>query len=225
MDARTALVSALGTCFCVVSFAQQPLPASTAAQFIISGTSTVRSWSCPATGTIKVTPGSSAAPLPGYPHGVQTLVIAVPLANIACEEAEMGTHLRDAMRAATYPAIEYQLHEYTLDGANTAKLDGRLTITDVTKPLALDVKLAETPLGLRVTGETTIDMTQFNVTPPDLWGGLLRVGNNVRIRFDAVLSTSGGTSRRRSEATGSLAQRVPEFHTSIAPRSVFSASR
>jgi hypothetical protein len=40
---------------------------------------------------------------------------------------------------------------------------------------------------VRTVGETSIDMTQFSVAPPVIWQGLLKVGKDVRIRFDAVL--------------------------------------
>ncbi|MEK6631321.1 MAG: YceI family protein, partial [Acidobacteriota bacterium] len=70
------------------------------------------------------------------------------------------------------------------------KTTGRLTITGVTKPVRFDVKLIPSPQGVRTVGETSVDMTQFKVTPPDLWNGLLRVGKDVRIRFEAVLPPS-----------------------------------
>lgn len=175
---------------CVDAPGQAQAPAQgQAPQFIISGTSTVRSWSCPAQGLIKVTPAAASQAVPGFPRGVQTVVITVPIRSIACEEAEMGTHMREALNAAAYPEIVYRLDQYTLNGDDAAVwTSGKLTVMGVTKPVSFDVKMVPAPEGLRAIGDTTLDMTQFNVKPPDLWNGLLRVGKNVRIRFEAVLS-------------------------------------
>ncbi|MBI3491162.1 MAG: YceI family protein [Acidobacteria bacterium] len=165
--------------------ARDPAP-----HFIISGTSTVRAWSCPAQGVTKVIAGKSSQPVPGFPHGVQTVEVRIPVKAIACEDAMMVEHLRDALNEKTYPEIVYQMTEYTLTGADTAQANGKLTITGVTKPIRLDVKLSPSSNGVRSVGETSIDLTQFSIVPPVIWQGLLKVGKDVRIRFDALLPPS-----------------------------------
>lgn len=191
MFARVGMVAVLvmGLRAGFVLQAQQPAPDSTP-RFIISGTSTVRAWSCPAQGVIKITPGTSSQPVPGFPHGVQTIVMTVPVKAIACEDATMVDHLREAMKEKAYPEIVYRLTQYTATGGDAAQTTGTLTITGVTKPIKLDVKLAASPQGVRVVGETSVDMTQFALTPPVIWQGLLKVGKDVRVRFDAVLQAS-----------------------------------
>ena len=54
-------------------------------------------------------------------------------------------------------------------------------------PVEFDVRLVESPDGVRTEGETQIELTDFSVTPPELWRGLLKVGKIVRVQFDAVL--------------------------------------
>ncbi len=191
MSARAAILSLFVMAFCAGFLVQaQPAAQDSAPSFIISGTSTVRSWSCPAQGAMKVTPGKSSPPVPGFPNGVQAVVLTVPVQAIACEEKEMTEHLRDALKEKSYPAIVYQLEQYTLTGKDTAKTTGKITIAGVTKPIAFDVRLVPSPQGVRSVGETSIDMTQFAVTPPTLWLGMLKVGAGVRVRFDAVLQPS-----------------------------------
>jgi len=74
-----------------------------------------------------------------------------------------------------------------MTGPDAARATGKMTITGVTRPVDFDVKLVRSAQGVRTVGETSIDMTQFNVAPPVIWQGLLKVGKDVRIRFDAVL--------------------------------------
>ncbi len=190
MSPRTAMLSVIVLALCVEFqvHAQKPAAKPSGPHFIVSGTSTVRSWSCPAEGVITITPGKSAPAVPGVPTGVGSVVLTVPVAAIACEDAQMSEHLRDALNAKVYPEIVYHLEKYALSGSEEATTTGTLTIAGVTQPISLDVKLVTSPEGTRAVGETSIDMTQFKVTPPDLWAGLLKVRKDVRVRFDAPLA-------------------------------------
>ncbi len=175
------------TALCCAGACARAQAQDSAPRFTISGTSTVRAWSCPAQGVLKITPGKSSPPVPGYPTGVQSATITVPVKAIECEEEQMREHLRDALKEKTYPQIVYQLLQYTMSGPDAARATGKMTINGVTKPIDFDVKLVSSAQGVRTVGETSIDMTQFNVAPPVIWQGLLKVGKDVRIRFDAVL--------------------------------------
>ena len=186
MLARVGTIASLAAVFCAGACVRAQAQDS-APRFTISGTSTVRAWSCPAQGVLKVTPGKSSPPVPGFPNGVQSATITVPVKAIECEEEQMREHLREALKEKTYPQIVYQLVQYTMTGPGAARATGKMTITGVTKPIDFDVKLVASPQGVRTVGETSIDMTQFNVAPPVIWQGLLKVGKDVRIRFDAVL--------------------------------------
>lgn len=163
------------------------LAQDSAPRLTISGTSTVRAWSCPAQGVLKIAPGKSSPPVPGFPTGVQSATITIPVKAIECEEEQMREHLREALKEKIYPQIVYQLVQYTMTGPDVAKASGKMTITGVTKPIDFDVRLVQSAQGARTVGETSIDMTQFSVAPPVIWQGLLKVGKDVRIRFDAVL--------------------------------------
>jgi YceI-like protein len=186
MSARVGTIASMaavcGIGLCVRAQAQDAAP-----RFTISGTSTVRAWSCPAQGALKITPGKSSPPLPGFPKGVQSATLTVPVKAIDCEEEQMREHLREALKEASYAQIVYELVEYTMTGPDAARATGKMTIAGVTRPIDFDVKLVPSAQGVRTVGETSIDMTEFNVVPPVIFQGLLKVGKDVRIRFDAVL--------------------------------------
>ncbi len=191
MSARAGMISLFATVLCVGFFLEaRPVAQDSALKFTISGTSTVRRWSCPATGTIEVTPGGAGEAAPGFPDGVQTVTITVPVNAIACDEEDMVEHLREALKEPEHPEITYQLERYTMTGNNAATTTGEMTIAGVTKPIEFDVRPLSSPDGMRSEGETQIDMTDFSITPPDLWLGMLKVGKVVRVQFDAPLGPS-----------------------------------
>ena len=99
----------------------------------------------------------------------------------------MVEHLREAMDEPEYPEIVYRLESYTLANGNTAEAEGTMTIHGTARPIRLDIEIVESGDGARATGETSIDMTEFGVERPAVWGGLLKVGAVVRIKFEAPL--------------------------------------
>ena len=164
-----------------------PAAQDSAPTFTISGTSTVRRWSCPATGTMTITPGGSAEAAPGFPEGVQSVTITVPVKAIVCPEEDMIEHLRETLDEPAHPNITYTLERYTMTGRDSATATGTIAIAGVTQPIECDVRLVESPDGVRTEGETQIDLTDFSGAPPELWRGLLKVGKMVRVQFTAVL--------------------------------------
>lgn len=186
MRARVGTLASLVLVICAGVCARAQVP-DLGPRFTISGTSTVRAWSCPAQGVMKITPGKASPPVPGYPSGVQSATITVPVKAIECEEEQMKDHLREALKEKTFPQIVYQLGQYTMTGPDTARATGKMTITGVTKPIDFDIKLVPSAQGVRTVGDTSVDLMQFGVAPPAIWQGLLKVGKDVRIRFDAVL--------------------------------------
>ena len=188
MSARAGIISVCATVLCAGFFLEaQPVAQDSALTFTISGTSTVRRWSCPATGTIEVMPGGAAEAAPGFPDGLQGVSITVQVAEIACPEEEMIEHLRETLDEPRHPEIMYQLQSYTMTGNNAGTATGEITISGVTKPIEFAVTLRSSGGGVRAEGEAQIDMTDFEVAPPELWLGMLKVGKDVRIEFDAVL--------------------------------------
>jgi len=176
-----------GAVACAVWLAAAPLAAQSTATITISGTSTVRNWSCPADAAVTVTPGKSGGGAPGFPGGLQALALTVPVKTIECDNDTMNEHLRTALKEKVHPQISYQMKQYTTTAGGQATVSGTLTIAGVTRPVTFDVKLTPSGSGVRSTGETTIDMTQFAVTPPVVMLGQLKVGKIVRVKFDAVL--------------------------------------
>ncbi len=181
-------VGTLAIVLSISSLVVVPLVAQTAtAEFSISGTSTVRAWTCTAEGAMEIEPGSSSEPVPGFPSGVEAVSIVVSVAAIECPEEDMMEHLQEALEEPEYPEITYRLEEYSFKTENSAEATGTMTIHGTPKPITFDIQLEESAGGVRGVGETSIDMTEFGVEPPSVWLGMLNVGEVVTIKFMALL--------------------------------------
>ncbi|MGD9902071.1 MAG: YceI family protein [Vicinamibacterales bacterium] len=185
MTARGRLAGALGVV--VLAAAPTPAAAQSTIDFTISGSSTVRNWTCNAQGTVAVTPASGGTAVPGFPAGVQTAVVTVPLKAFRCPNDEMTQHLNEAMRSDKFPEIVYRLEKYEVAGGQTTAT-GSMTVTGVTAPVAFPVTLSATPNGTQVEGNTRLEFATFKLDPPTVFLGMLKVGPQIRVGFKGVVA-------------------------------------
>lgn len=172
----------------------QAASAQTGTKLTIEGTSTLRSWTCEATGyTLTPEParGFEAGVLKGE-KALKRVTLTVPVASIECGNGTMNEHLRKALREKDHPQITYTLAAYELaeaEGGVAVASDGLLTIAGAERPIAMDVAVtADGAGGVRIRGEQEIRMTDFGVKPPKLMLGTLKVGDEVTIAFDMPLA-------------------------------------
>ena len=155
-------------------------------EFTVSGTSTVRGWTCSVRGTAQVRSGSSTA-APGFGTGVQSATLTVPVGDFECPDETMTEHLLEAMKPAEFAAITFRLESYEAS-SDGAEASGTLTIQDVTKPVSFPISLTPSGAGVEIAGELGLDMTEYGVEPPVVLLGLLRVRPQIRIEFEGLVA-------------------------------------
>ena len=161
--------------------------AQSTVEFTVSGSSTVRNWTCSAQGVIAVTPGTAATPVPGFATGVQAATVTVPLKAFKCPNDEMTQHLNEAMKSAEFPEVVYRLEKYDVAGGQ-AQATGIMTITGVSKPVIVPVMLTASDKGVQVEGNTRLEFATFNLEPPAVFLGMLKVGPQIRISFKGTIA-------------------------------------
>ncbi|MEQ1855784.1 MAG: YceI family protein [Longimicrobiales bacterium] len=166
--------------------APQPSAAQSSVDFTVSGSSTVRGWTCTVRGTAQVSTGSGAA-VRGFASGVSAVTLTVPVTAFECPEAEMREHLLEAMRAAEFPQITFRLDSYAANPQG-AVATGSLTILSSTNPVSVPMSLTPSGSGVQLAGEVQLDMTTYGVQPPVVMMGLMRVRPQIRIQFSGVVT-------------------------------------
>ena len=154
--------------------------------FTVSGSSTIRGWTCTVPGTAQVTAGSSTA-VRGLADGVQAATLSLRVKDFVCPQEEMREHLLEAMRADEFTEITFRLGGYEASGQGAATT-GTLTILDSTKEVSFPLSLTPSGAGVRMEGELALDMTTYGVEPPVVMLGLLRVRPQIRIEFTGLLA-------------------------------------
>ena len=154
--------------------------------FTVSGTSTIRGWTCSVTGTAQVTVGSSA-PVRGLADGVQAATLTVPVEEFECPQDEMTEHLLEALRVDEFPQITFRLEGYEASGQG-AVTTGTLTLLDATEEVSFPLSLSPSGSSVQLEGELALDMTTYGVEPPVVMLGLMRVRPRIRIQFSGIIT-------------------------------------
>lgn len=155
--------------------------------FTISGTSTIRGWTCNAKGTVVTTPGTvGAVAAPGFPSGVQRATVTVPHKAFTCPNPEMLEHLNQAMQSDKFSEIVFTLEKYEAMGSQW-QASGQMKILASTQSVTVPLTLTPAAGGVEVAGSTRLDMTTYGVTPPTVMLGMLKVGPQIRIEFKGVV--------------------------------------
>ena len=154
--------------------------------FMVSGTSTVRGWTCSVTGSARVTVGSST-PVRGLADGVQAATLTIPVEEFDCPDEEMIEHLLEALRVDEFPEITFRLEGYEANSQG-AVTTGTLTMLDATEEVSFPLSLTPSGSGAQIEGELALDMTTYGVEPPVVMLGLLRVRPRIRIQFSGIIT-------------------------------------
>ena len=168
------------------------LPASAAAQaptidFNVSGSSTVRNWTCSAQGTVAITPATAGTAVPGFATGVQAATVTVPVKAFRCPNEEMTQHLNEAMKSDKFPEIVYKLEKYTVAGTR-AEASGTMTITGNSQPVSVPLTFTKGDQGVVVEGNTRLELPAYGIEPPTVFLGMLKVGPQIRIAFKGTVA-------------------------------------
>ena len=171
-----------------------PLDVQPESRLWISGTSTVRSVQCQASSfDAKVeSAGSDAiASILAGEKAVSTVEVTVPAEKLDCRNGTMNEHMRKALKAKENPTIVFRASSYDLaksDDGMAVTLNGTLTLGGVQKPIAIKANAKRNAEGaLIVSGTREIRMTEFELKPPTLMLGTMKVDEKITVGFDVVL--------------------------------------
>ena len=156
----------------------------------LEGGSNLKDWKCKATAmeaSIAFESGHEreATELPV----VRGAFVKVPVRMLKCGDRHMEAHMYDALKApvSTPSFIVAQLDGLPVSDSVTRTVDvsGILSIAGVSRSIRITVHGDRLGDGtLRARGALPIRMTDYGVTPPRPWGGILRTANKVVIQFE-----------------------------------------
>jgi len=160
----------------------------------VDGSSTVRSWSCKAAdvdANIEAAPNGIAQVAAGE-KGVRAVRVRVQSEKMDCGNGTMNEHMRKALKTESNPVIDFKLADYQVGKSGDAvagTLNGTLTLGGVTKSIAIPATGKSEGGALRVTGSYALNMKDYDLKPPTLMFGRIKVGETVTVKFDLLLKS------------------------------------
>lgn len=157
----------------------------------ISGTSTVHEFACKTSridATLVVDRGYTKD-LTKVARPIVSVRVEIPAKSLDCGNGKMNNNMYGTLNADKNPMITYVLSGYDIQNATTsgfgAKTTGVLTISGKEKTISMDVK-ADRVDDTKATakGEQSILLTDFGIKPPSFMFGTLKVGNEIKIKFN-----------------------------------------
>ncbi len=127
---------------------------------------------------------------------VSKVQVKIPVTSIKSDNGRiMDNKTYDAFNSDKYPTISYQMAEATLSG-DLIKATGTLSMAGASKVISLNVKSRVLSGGdVQLTGSYTLNMRDYKMAPPTAVMGTIKVGEEVTVNFDLMLSPGQDISK------------------------------
>ncbi len=119
------------------------------------------------------------------------LELTIPVRSLKSGESQMDKNMYNTLKEKEYPVITFTLSEYevgkTTGSSLPVKAKGRLSITGAERDIELHAKGQLSSKGLSVTGEQEVLMTDYQIVPPKLMMGMLKVANRIVVHYHLLV--------------------------------------
>jgi len=161
----------------------------------VDGTSSIKRFSCKAdevNAVVEANGTNAISTLLTGDKGVKAVRITIPAARLECGNGTMNEHMRKAIKANASPTIDFRLTDYDVarnaDGIG-GTITGTLALGGVTKTITLTAEGKPEGQMLHITGAHELNMKDYDLKPPTLMFGRIKVGEKVTVNFDLLLKS------------------------------------
>ena len=158
----------------------------------VEGTSTIKSFSCTAAdvGAVVDAVPNGITQVAAAQKGIRAVRITVPAEKLDCGNGTMNDHMRKAIKLNENPVIEFTMASYDVNKASdgvAGTLTGSLKLGGVTKTIVIPATANPENGSLHVVGGYALKMSDFDLTPPSLMFGRIKVRDELNVKFDLLL--------------------------------------
>lgn len=125
-------------------------------------------------------------------------ILLMPIVYFDCKNRKMDRDLQKALKAEQYPQVRIDLENITVSDASLTSNDGTswthakaevsITLAGVTQRHEILVKGKKGPeFQYLFSGNKSMKMTDFNITPPEALFGMIKVNDQITFYFDLLL--------------------------------------
>jgi polyisoprenoid-binding protein YceI len=159
----------------------------------IEGTSSMHAFHCKTNkimAYVDVDPGYTKD-LTKIARPIASVKVNIVIRTLTCGNTQMDKNMYSTLNADANPIIRYTMSGYDiLDGSSkpstfTANTKGTLVIAGKEKSIAMKINAERLSDGKATAqGEQDVLMTDFGIKPPSFMFGTLKVGNEIKVKFN-----------------------------------------
>jgi polyisoprenoid-binding protein YceI len=164
----------------------------------LEGSSNVRDWTCSATSMEALIDMDArtmdSQDLQVVARSIRGVNVKVPVRMLKCGDRHMEANMYSALKAPKPPAVSYIIAKFdavpqiAADGV-TMEVAGRMSMAGVERAVQMTVATERMRDGTRrARGSVPILMSDFGITPPRPWMGILRTADKVLVQFEIFVS-------------------------------------
>lgn len=129
--------------------------------------------------------------------------VSIPVKNLDCGNSAMNEDMINAMKADSFPSIQYELVEsrllpdsVTADSLRRVNIFGTLTLAGITQSVSMLITIREvSTTRFQVIGSTPLSMHDFDITPPTTLWGLIKANDKLVVNFDLIVTRKPSESQ------------------------------
>jgi polyisoprenoid-binding protein YceI len=119
------------------------------------------------------------------------LNFSLAVLNLKSDNKGLDNNAYKALKTDEFKLIYYKLLSTTITAVSDSKYllhtKGNLTIAGVTKPIEMEVNCQVNKDGsITCTGSYSLNMIEYNITPPSFMMGAMKTGDNVSLAFSII---------------------------------------
>jgi len=176
-----------------------PLALGTGSTVWLEGTSTMHDFECRtsdiAVQFVRDAAAKDPADVPGLEQLIRTSVVTgldvdIPVASLKSGKGGLDKNLQKTLQADRFPRIHFHLGHYTLaTTADTSDMHatGTLTVAGHERATDLTARTWRSSQGVWIEGVQPLRMSDFEVKPPTMMLGALKVGDRVTVHYRLLL--------------------------------------
>jgi len=160
----------------------------------IEGTSSMHAFHCKTNkimAYVDVDPGYTKD-LTKVARPIASVKVNIVVRTLTCGNGQMDKNMYSTLNADQNPIIKYTMSGYDILGTASptsfvAQTTGTLTISGQDKSIAMKINAARLSDGKATAqGEQDVLMTDFGIKPPSFMFGTLKVGNEIKVKFNLI---------------------------------------
>lgn len=122
------------------------------------------------------------------PWTPEQMTLSVPISKMKSDDSTLDEHMRDALHEKSHPDIFIKLTKFKINSGQPQSMDasGEITVSGKTRPIDIKSALMIQEGKIKATGSKKLLMSEFEIEPPSLFLGTIKVEDQVMISFEVL---------------------------------------